>query len=96
MDINPEDEIVIAALIKRFTEQRLPRAMDLKRKVEEGKKLENTEVDFLNTVLNDAKYVLRYSDKYPQYQELVTKGIQLYTEITEKALENEKKLKPKK
>lgn len=45
---------------------------------------------FLETVLTDAKYVLPFSDKYPEYRELVTKAIDLYSEITQQALDNEK------
>lgn len=32
MDKNPADEIAITAMLKRFAEQRLPRAMILKKK----------------------------------------------------------------
>lgn len=90
MDKNPADEIAITAMMKRFAEQRLPRAMQLKKKVSEGGTLNDTEMMFLETVFNDAKYVLPFSDKYPEYQELVTKAIDIYTEITQQALNNQK------
>lgn len=91
MDKNPADEIAITAMMKRFAEQRLPRAMELKKKVSEGGTLNDSEMMFLETVFSDAKYVLPFSDKYPEYRELVTKAIDIYSEITQQALDNEKK-----
>jgi hypothetical protein len=89
MDKNPEDEIVITALLERFNNQRLPRARSMEKKVFAGEKLNAQELAYLETVLNDAQYILRLTDKYPEYQEIVSKAIQLYMNITEKALENE-------
>lgn len=93
MSKDPADEIVISALIKRFTDQRLPRALEIEKRVLTGKTLTDSDLSFLELVLKDAKYILQFSDKYPQYQELVSKGVQLYTDITQKALKNEKKNK---
>lgn len=90
MDKNPGDEIVITALLERFTEHRLPRAMDLKKKVFNGAVLDNSDITFLDTIFKDAQYILKYSDKYPEYQKIVAQALELYTAITEKALENEK------
>lgn len=90
MEKSPEDEIVIEALYERFSKHRLPKALELEKRVNAGEKLTNSDMVFLDTVFRDAKYILRFSDKYPEYQELVTKGIEMYKEITQKALENEK------
>ncbi len=90
MDKNSEDDIVITALLKRFTEHRLPQAREIEKKVFAGKKLNESELTFLETVFNDAKYIMRLSDKHPEYQEIMSKAIQLYKDITQKALENEK------
>jgi hypothetical protein len=90
MDKNSEDEIVITALLKRFTDHRLPKARDLEKKVLKGETLTDSDVLFLETVFNDAQYILRLSDKHPEFQALMSKAIQLYTDITQKALENEK------
>ncbi|MFI4937723.1 MAG: hypothetical protein ACHQJ6_04350 [Candidatus Berkiellales bacterium] len=91
MDKTPEETIVITALLKRFNEQRLPRALELKDKVFAGEKLNDSDLMFLETVFKDAQYILKYSDKFPEYQSIVSKGLQLYSDITQKALENEKK-----
>ncbi|MCS5710638.1 hypothetical protein [Candidatus Berkiella aquae] len=93
MDKSPEDEIVITAMMKRFADHRLPRALDLEKKVLKGEVLNDNDLTFLDAVFNDAKYVLSLADKYPEYQELVVKAIQLYADITQKALENSKRNK---
>lgn len=91
MDKNTDDEIVINAILKRFTEIRLPRALEIEKHVLAGGTISESDITFLDTVLKDAQYVLRYSDKYPEYRDLVSQAIDMYTSITQKALENEKK-----
>ncbi len=91
MDKDSPDAIVIAALLERFTKRRLPRALDIEERVLAGEKLNGSDLTFLENVIRDAKYILRYTDKYQEYQELATEAVQLYKEITQKALENEKK-----
>lgn len=90
MDKNSEDAITITALLKQFTEHRLPHALALKTKVFKGEKLNDADMEFLDSVFHDAQYIFKLSDKYPEYQEIVSRGVHLYKEITEKALENEK------
>ncbi|MBS0289609.1 MAG: hypothetical protein JSS07_06205 [Proteobacteria bacterium] len=93
MEKDPADEAIIIALFKRFAEHRLPRAMELKTKVFAGEILSAADMTFLDTVFKDAQYVLPYSDKYPEHRELLLKALQLYTDITEQGLENERNQK---
>lgn len=88
---NENDAGVIQALLKRFDEQRLPRALELKAKVDGGKPLEQFEVNYLEDILNDLRTIKGLVDRHPEYEPLVVKGMQLYTEITAKALQNEQK-----
>ena len=92
MDKNAEDEVVIQALLKRFNNQRLPRALDIEKKVMSGAKLDGSDMEFLEMVFNDAQYILYLSDKHPEYQDIISRAIQLYADITKKALENEQKI----
>lgn len=85
------DAGVIQALLKRFEEQRLPRAMELKAKVEGGHALELSEVNYLEGVLGDIHSMKGLIGRHPELEPLVVKGMNLYTEITKKALENEQK-----
>lgn len=90
MNSKPNDAGVIQAMLERFNEQRLPKALEMKARVEQGETLETFEVDFLADVLADARTMHGLLDRNPEYEPLVIKALDLYKEITEKALANEK------
>jgi hypothetical protein len=81
----------IQVLLQRLNDIRLPRALDLKKKVERGERLDSYDLDFLETVLTDATSAQGLVAKYPEFKPLVSKLIGLYGEITTKGLENEQK-----
>jgi len=81
----------IQVLLQRLNDIRLPKALDLKKKVERGEKLDSYDLDFLETVLADATSVQGLAAKHPEYKPLVGKLIGLYSEITTKGLENEQR-----
>ena len=85
-----KDTGVILALIERFETQRLPRAQALKAKVDRGDVLSDQDLAFLNQVLEDAQHVKPLVHKHPEWQPLVARAVELYKEITERALANEK------
>ena len=85
-----EDIGVIIALVNRFTEQRLPKVIAVKERVELGECLSEYDIKFLDEVLKDANRIMPLIDKHPEWQPLALRAISLYQEITEKALENEK------
>jgi len=90
MKESAEDTGVILALVKRFDEQRLPRAMELKKRVDKGECLSEHDIAFLEEVFREAKHVMPLVDKHPEWQTTASRAISLYKEITEKALANEK------
>lgn len=81
----------IQVMLQRLNEFRLPKALDLKKKVDRGEKLDNYDIEFLETVLTDATHAQGLAAKHPEFQSLVSKLMGLYGEITTKALENEQK-----
>jgi hypothetical protein len=91
MSTSQKDAGTIQALLERLNKQRLPRALELKKRVDAGARLEDGDIDFLHRVFEDANEVKPLIAKYPEYQQLVAQLISLYSEITKKALENEEK-----
>jgi hypothetical protein len=83
------DQGVIQVLLDRFNQQRLPRAMEMKEKVDRGEKLEEFDVSYLAGVLEDIQQIRPLLERHPEYEPLVVKGLALYKEIVDKATQNE-------
>ena len=90
-DSATKDAGTIQVMLQRLNEFRLPRALDLKKKVDRGEKLDSYDMEFLETVLEDASSAQHLITKHPELQPLVGKLMSLYSEITTKGLENEQK-----
>lgn len=88
---DPSDDTgIIVALAKRLETRRLPLALELKDKVDRGEKLNDFDIAFLEEVSDDMQNIRSLVDRNPDWQTIMEKMLQLYNEITAKALENEK------
>ena len=85
-----KDAGTIAALMIRLKDYRLPRARRILEQVNSGEPLSDENLAFLKRVFADASDIKPLVERNPKYLELVSKMIGLYSEITAKALENEK------
>ena len=90
MDQSTEDAGTIAALMIRFREYRLPRAQRMLERVSAGETLSESDIAFLKRIMADDENGQRLLKRHPEYHSLVSKFIDLYSEITARALENEK------
>ncbi len=90
MEQSKQDAGTIAALMIRFREYRLPRATRLLDKVNGGAILSDSDIRFLKRVYSDSRSSQALIARNPDYKELITRAIDLYTEIITKGLDNEK------
>ncbi len=74
----------------RLANLRLPRALDLQKKVDGGMTLNAHDIQFLEDVFRDAQQIKDLVDRHPEWRELRNKVIHLYHEITARALQNER------
>ena len=82
-------------LIERLNNERLPMALDLKKKVDRGEPLSNFDLSFLKRVMAEAGDVRSFVATHPEYQELITRMAQLYSEIIRKGAQNAQQPVPK-
>ena len=85
-----KDAGVIAVLAKRMVEERLPRALAMKERADKGGVLNDNDLAFLEQIVADAGQIRPMMQKDPRVLEVAGRMVQLYKEITDKALENEK------
>ena len=90
-DSSQKDAGMIQVLLSRLETLRLPRALDLQKKVERGECLNEADTQFLARVLEESRDALTLASKHPELQQLIARITSLYAEITSKGLENEQK-----
>ena len=76
-------------ILERLAEQRIPRLLDIKEMLNQGGRLSGLDMEFLEEVLSDAGQNKHIFDENPDIQDIYTRIVDLYEEITGKALENE-------
>jgi hypothetical protein len=81
---------VLEVVMERFKNHRLPRVMDIKALVDQGKRLNEYDIAFLEEVFEDTRQYKHFVDEHADFQNLYARLTHLYEEITKKALENEK------
>ena len=70
------DELgVIYALIERFEKQRLPRLLELKKRVDKGEVFSESDIRFMYEVTLDAQRSKRLIDRHPEWQEFCAEVI---------------------
>jgi len=88
-----QDEIdagTLAALMLDLEENRLPRALQILDKVNNGEPLIDWDIDFLKKVYEDSRANESLVERHPEYCDLIARCMGLYTEIINKGLANEK------
>lgn len=84
-----KDVGLMTTLVKRAVEHRLPRAEELKAKVDAGGLLDDRDLAFLEEVFHDARTVGPLVEQHAEYRDIALRMLSLYREITAKGLANE-------
>jgi len=84
------DTGLIEVLLERLEKQRLPRLLDIEKKLDAGESLFDEDLDFLENSIVDARKAIPLIDRHPEYQALAAQVMELYKTISEKALQAEK------
>lgn len=89
MTAHTDEERVLRALLVTFEKHKLPRALNIKEKVDKGGLLSDWEVEFLQELIDEATRAKPLVDRHPELQPLYARAVRLYDEITVQALKNE-------
>ena len=85
------DEIgIITAYVEKLEEQSIPRAIAVKKRIEAGECLNDIDIMYFEEQLSDASSMMPLLKHHPEYQKLATELAELYNEISELALNNER------
>ena len=84
-----QDAGMLAVLVERLENQRLPRALDMKAKVDQGERLDEFDLALLEEVFTDVVALKPLIERHPEYEQIFGKMMALYHEVTEKGLANE-------
>ncbi len=91
-----EDLGTITAWLRRASRRRIPRLLRIKEAVDNGARLNSFQITFLSRVFRDAHDALPFFDHHQELQQVATKMVSLYHDISEQALKNEQQLLQKK
>ncbi len=72
-----------------MVDERLPKALALKERVDRGEVLNELDLAFLEQVVQDARHIQPMIDASPSVKEVAGRMLHLYNEITQKAFDNE-------
>ena len=86
-----DDAGTIQVLLERLEKFRIPRVLAIKARVDAGEKLTDDEIEFLKRIHDEGQQAAPMLAKHPEYQALASRLVNLYDEISRKALENEQR-----
>jgi hypothetical protein len=93
MEHTDDEKGIAQVLLTRLVDQRLPRLLEMKERVDGGELLGEFDIDFLEGALRDAQHNERFAGQFPEYTKIVAQVANLYEHITSKALENQQHAK---
>ena len=89
MSQSSSDIGILTTLAQRLVDQKLPKTLALKERIDRGELLEDADIAFLEQGLADARSIAPILERNPEYVETAGRMGQLFNEIMAKALKNE-------
>ena len=89
-DSKDKDKGVIFVLLDRFNKQRLPRAKEMKKRVDAGELLTELDHSFIKEVFDEGRKIEQIVERNPEYRELYNNAFNLWHEVINKDRENQK------
>jgi hypothetical protein len=80
---------VLVVLARRMVDERLPKALAIKERIDRGEVLSELDIELLEQVFTDAKNLGPIIDKDARVRDIAGRMMSLYKEIMAKALQNE-------
>ncbi len=90
MSEHPEDEGTIEVLLSKIAKTTLPKVLTIKKKLDEGKKLNNYDIDFLLDTYERNRKNREIFHRHQEYIEFEAELMTLYAKVIQEGLENEK------
>ena len=81
---------IAITLLDKFNEDTLPKALEIKQRLDRGEKLDHWDIEFLEQWFKRAEEIKPLVDRHPDYQEIYASAVHLYKQITDMAVVNEK------
>ena len=86
-----KNDALVQVILERLINRRLPRILDIKEKVKKGELLNEMDVRFCSKVMNDIRDNQHLIKDDEELKQVFARVMHLYKEITDIALENERK-----
>jgi hypothetical protein len=83
------DQGVIYVLMEHFTRHLHPRAVEIEKELDTGRRLSDAQIDHVSQVLEEVKLLQPLIARHPEHRELADGVIALYASIARRAWQNE-------
>ncbi len=90
MSDETKDLGIAIVLLDKLTEETLPKAFEIKARLDQGGRLDHWDIEFLEELFKRAEQIKPLVDRHPEYQEVYARAVHLSKQITDQALLNEK------
>jgi hypothetical protein len=93
MSSSSKDLGVITVLLQRLEQERLPVLMPLKKRIDAGETLTDSELEYLKDLIEEVHEAGLYPliERHPDYRHFLATVLSFYEELVGKALENEQR-----